>query len=76
MSKAILQLEPLTCPSCAIKIESAVKSLSGIEPSSVNVLFNASKVKVDFDATKTSADVIAKTITALGYNVLKTTTKD
>lgn len=76
MSKAILQLEPLTCPSCAIKIESAVKSLPGIEPSSVTVLFNASKVKVDFDATKTSADVIEKTISTLGYDVIKTTVKD
>ena len=31
MKKATLQLETLTCPSCAQKIENAVKSLNGVE---------------------------------------------
>ena len=45
MKKATIQLETLACPSCVQKIENAVKSLSNVEKESVNVLFNASKVK-------------------------------
>lgn len=75
MPKATIQLETLTCPSCALKIESAVKSLNGVEKESVHVLFNSSKVKLDFDAAKISTENIEKTITALGYEVKKTQVK-
>ncbi|MDD4080761.1 MAG: heavy-metal-associated domain-containing protein [Eubacteriales bacterium] len=71
MKKATLQLDTLTCPSCVMKIENAVKSLDGVDKDSVNVLFNASKVKVDFDDTQVSAGDIEKSITTLGYDVKK-----
>ncbi len=76
MQKAIIQLETLTCPSCALKIESAVKSLRGVEKNSVNVLFNSSKVKLDFDNAKLSIEEITKTISVLGYEVLKSQVKE
>lgn len=76
MQKAIIQLETLTCPSCALKIESAVKSLTGVEKNSVNVMFNSSKVKLDFDNAKLSIDEITKTIYVLGYEVLKSQVKE
>lgn len=76
MQKAIIQLETLTCPSCALKIESAVKSLTGVEKNSVNVMFNSSKVKLDFDNAKLSIDEITKTISVLGYEVLKSQVKE
>jgi len=72
VKKATIQLESLTCPSCLQKIESAVKSLDGVEQESVNVLFNASKVKLNFDEEKLSIDQIEDAITALGYEVKKT----
>lgn len=72
MQKATIQLETLTCPSCAQKIESATKSLNGVEKESVRVLFNSSKVKFDFDAEKVSVEDVVKAITALGYEVKKT----
>ena len=50
MQKATIQLETLSCPSCLQKIENAMKGLNGIDKDSVKVLFNASKVKVDFDS--------------------------
>ncbi|NLE69080.1 MAG: heavy-metal-associated domain-containing protein [Clostridiales bacterium] len=71
MKKATLQLDTLTCPSCVMKIENAVKGLDGVDKDSVNVLFNASKVKVDFDDTRLSAGDIEKSITTLGYDVKK-----
>lgn len=76
MQKAIIQLETLTCPSCGQKIESAVKSLNGVDKESVKVLFNSSKVKLDFDLKILSIEKIEKAISALGYNVKKSQVKD
>lgn len=70
-----IQLETLTCPSCIQKIEGAVKNLDGIEKESVKVLFNASKLKVDFDGEKSSVDQIENAITKMGYGVEKSTVK-
>lgn len=75
MSQAEIRLGTLTCPSCALKIESAVKSLDGVDKGSVRVLFNSSRVKLEFDAGKISAEAIGNAITALGYEVKKTQVK-
>jgi len=75
MQKAVIQLDTLTCPSCALKIEGAIKSLEGINKESVSVLFNSSKVKVEYDELKVNADQIGQAITKLGYDVLKTNVK-
>lgn len=69
MQKAIIQLGTLTCPSCVKKIDNAVKSLKGVEKESVNVLFNTSKVKFDYDIEKLSIDDVKNAITVLGYEV-------
>lgn len=76
MQKAIIQLETLTCPSCALKIDSAVKALAGVAKESVSVSFNTSKVKFDFDADQLSVVKVENAITALGYEVKKTQVKD
>jgi len=75
MKKASIQLETLTCPSCALKIEKAVKSLNGVDKDSVNVTFMSSKVKFEFDDEKLEVNEIEKTITSLGYEVKKTQVK-
>lgn len=75
MQKATIQLETLTCPSCAQKIDKAVKSLAGVEKESVSVLFNSSKVKLDFNEEKLSVTDIEKAITTLGYEVKKSQVK-
>ena len=54
MRRATIQLESLVCPSCIQKIEGAVKSLDGVDNESVNVSFNSSKVKLNFDDQKLS----------------------
>lgn len=71
MKHAVLTLETLACPTCMQKIEAATKAVVGVEPDSVNVLFNASKVKVQFDNQQTDIDTIAKAIQDIGYQVLK-----
>jgi copper chaperone CopZ len=75
MSKATIQLETLTCPSCALKIEGAVKSLNGVVKESIKVLFNSSKVKLDFDDDMLTIADIEKAITTLGYEVKKSQVK-
>ncbi len=69
MKKANIQLETLTCPSCAIKIEGALKALAGVDKESINVSFNSSKVKLSYDEEKVSLDEIKKAITKLGYEI-------
>ena len=69
MKKAVVQLDTLTCPSCVQKIDNAVKGLDGVEKDSVSVLFNSSKVKLNFDEEKISTEEIENAITKLGYEV-------
>ena len=75
MQKATIQLDTLTCPSCMQKIENGVKALDGIDKESLNVSFNTSKVKVNFDDEKVSIEDIEKAIDKLGYDVKKSQVK-
>ncbi len=75
MQKATIQLETLTCPSCMTKIENAVKSIDGVDKETLNVSFNSSKVKLNFDDEKTSIKDIENAIDKLGYEVKKSTVK-
>ncbi len=75
MKNAVISLETLTCPSCLQKIDAAVKSVDGTVDDSVKVLFNSSKVKLDFDSEKTDIDEITGAIENLGYPVLKSKVK-
>jgi len=67
MAKAEFQLEPLTCPTCVKKIETALTKTKGVD--SVKVLFNSSKVKTEFDDAQTDAETLKHTIENLGYSV-------
>lgn len=62
------QLETLTCPSCIRRIEGALGKLKGVKKA--EVLFNASKLKVDFDESLITGDEIKKAVQTLGYDVL------
>ena len=75
MKAATIQLGTLTCPSCMQKIESAVKGLDGVEQDTVKVLFNASKVKLNFNEDRITIDQIDNAITKMGYEVKKSSVK-
>lgn len=62
------QLETLTCPSCITRIESVLKKEPGVEKA--KVLFNSSRVKIDYDEEKVSADRLAEVIEKVGFPVL------
>ncbi|NLN04736.1 MAG: metal-binding protein [Clostridiaceae bacterium] len=72
MKSATILLETLACPSCMQKIDKAVKSVDGVDKESVNVMFNASKGKLQFDPEKTTIDNITDAIGKIGYEVKKT----
>jgi len=76
MTKATLKLETLTCPSCLQKIERGLKQTAGVKKDSVKVLFNASKVKVDFDENQVNLNTIEKAIEDLGYPVISSKVKE
>ncbi|QHS23998.1 heavy-metal-associated domain-containing protein [Virgibacillus sp. MSP4-1] len=67
MSKAVFQLEPLTCPSCIKKIEGTLNKTEGVD--TAKVLFNSSKVKAEFDEKAVEAAQLEKAISNLGYEV-------
>lgn len=75
MSHAVIQLETLGCPSCMQKIESAVKGLDGVDKESVKVMFNASRVKVDFNDADVNIEAIEDSIEKLGYGVIRSRVK-
>lgn len=75
MKKATIQLETLACPSCMQKIDRAVKAVAGVNKDSVSVLFNSSKVKLEFDDRVIAIQAIEQAIAKLGYEVLKTQVK-
>lgn len=75
MQKATIQLETLTCPSCMQRIENGVKSLDGVSKESLKVLFNSSKVRVEYDDEKLSIKDIENAIDKLGYEVMKSQVK-
>ena len=62
------QLDTISCPSCIKKIEGMLKTLDGVESS--EVLFNSSRVKVNFDESAISSALIKAKIHQLGYNVI------
>jgi len=68
MKKVTMQLDELVCPSCTKKIEGALRKVDGVDE--VNILFNASKAKINYDETKTDTEKLAKIIRDLGFDVL------
>ncbi|WP_283679649.1 cation transporter [Lentilactobacillus sp. Marseille-Q4993] len=67
MSKAIMQLDELSCPSCLQKIQGALEQQPGVE--NVKVMFNAAKVKTEFNNDQVQSDQLSKVVTDLGYEV-------
>lgn len=62
------QLETLTCPSCITRIEGVLNKEPGVE--NAKVLFNSSKVKIEFDEKKVSTDRLAEVIKKVGFPII------
>ncbi len=65
MKKIVIQLETLSCPTCAAKIEGALKKTTGV--TKPEVLFNSSRVKLAYDEQIIDEEGVKKVISQLGY---------
>ncbi|MFA7467636.1 MAG: heavy-metal-associated domain-containing protein [Desulfotomaculaceae bacterium] len=67
MKEIIMELEDLSCPVCAQKVNDALKNVTGVE--NVDVSFKTGRAKVKFDPDRQSQDEIKKLVEKLGYGV-------
>lgn len=75
MKNLELRLETLTCPSCSAKIGGALTKIKGVNKDTVEVLFNTSRVKLQFNSLEVSVKEIENEITKLGFEVKKALVK-
>lgn len=68
MIKKTYQLETLSCPTCAGKIEKMLKKTNGVIDA--EVMFVTSKVKVSFEENIIDSNEIKNKISKFGYQVL------
>ncbi|MDY0289451.1 MAG: heavy-metal-associated domain-containing protein [Sphaerochaeta sp.] len=68
MKNIVIQLETLSCPTCAAKIEGALKKTAGVKNPSV--LFNTSRVKLSYDEQVIGLEGVKGVISKLGYGSL------
>lgn len=54
-----------------VRPENRNRAEKALDVLSASVLYNASKAKVEFDESKTSAEDLVKIITGLGYQFIK-----
>lgn len=64
-SVAVLRTQGMTCGSCAVRIEDALKGAKGV--SSVQVDVNEGQVVVGYDSSQTKPEAIAERVTGSGY---------
>lgn len=63
--KTVLRSKELTCPSCIVKIEKALKNLDGVEEAKVH--FNTGRIEVQHDPQRVNGETLEKAIRAIGY---------
>lgn len=68
MTNATLQMDTLTCPMCARKIEAALRRTPGV--AACEVLFNTSRAKITYDEARVTPDGLRAVVATLGYQVL------
>lgn len=60
-----LDIKGMDCASCPLTVKVALKKISGV--AEVDVDYKSRSAKVRYDPAKTQADVLAKTVTDIGY---------
>ena len=62
---AQLDIKGMDCASCPLTVKIALKKVSGV--AEVEVDYKSRSAKVRYDPAKTQADVLARTVTDIGY---------
>ncbi|HLF20338.1 MAG TPA: heavy metal translocating P-type ATPase, partial [Bacteroidota bacterium] len=63
-----LPVEGMTCASCVLRVEKALKKVEGVDSASVNLA--TEKVTLSFDRTKTDLAKLASSVEDAGYKLL------
>jgi len=66
MTKAVLEIEGMTCASCARRVEDTLRKTKGV--ASVNVSLPAEKAFVEYDPNVTNVDSLIKAVDSTGYS--------
>ena len=61
----VLRSDELSCPSCVIKIEKALRALPGVETAQVR--FNTGRIEVEHDPQRVPVDALVQTVQRIGY---------
>jgi Cu+-exporting ATPase len=69
VSSVDLQVQGISCASCVMKIETALKDLPGILDAAVNLA--TGRVRVDYLSTEVELPAIKKAIESVGYDVVE-----
>ena len=64
----VLPVEGMTCASCVLRVEKALKQVDGVSESNVN--FASEKVKVTFDAAKADLPKLVTAVEEAGYKLI------
>ncbi len=64
--KTILRSSELSCPSCVVKIEKALKSVPGVSDAYVH--FESARIDVDHDASRAPVENLLKAVRSVGYD--------
>jgi Cu+-exporting ATPase len=66
-----LQIDGMTCASCVMRVEKALKAVPGVVQASVNLATEQATVSA---APAVSAEVLAAAVRRAGYEVIEATT--
>ena len=63
--RTVLDLEGMTCASCAMRIEKGLKKVPGVIDANVNLA--TEKASIKYDPTQTNLDLMVQKVEAVGY---------
>jgi copper chaperone CopZ len=68
MTNKTYQLETLTCPTCALKIQTMLSRTNGVMKA--EVFFTSSRIKIEFDESVILNDELKMKIEKFGYQII------
>ena len=68
MKKQTFRVEDMTCPNCAMKLESLEDSLDGVKE--INASYHKLTMVVEYDESKLSEDQIVAAVKKKGYTAV------
>jgi copper chaperone CopZ len=63
--KTILRSRELSCPSCVVKIEKALKAVDGVQDA--RVYFNSGRIEVEHEPDKIQVEKLVDVVRSVGY---------